>query len=250
MDPCLISTIKKKLLRPPPPPEELNRDPVNITNELPSNIEKFKWIERLLIANHNPPKGIPGFFIECGANDGEFISSTLRIERTFNWTGLLVEGNPIPYEHLIGMKRNAWSINAAACITPHPEPVTFYTNPGNTGISGLWQKEKHGVNVNITVPCIPLYTMLKALKVKTVDFFNLDVEGLELAVLKTIPFDKIKFKVLAIEYVHIPGMQKALNDFLIPKGYRFIKEIQDYLTLDCLYVHESLYGLARTIRIY
>ena len=43
------------------------------------------------------------------------------------------------------------------------------------------------------VPCYPVETLLYALNVTKVDFFSLDVEGQELAILKTIPFDKVTF---------------------------------------------------------
>lgn len=249
-DPCLITAVKKKLLIRPPPPEEQNYEPYNDTGELPSNFEKFKWIEKLLIENNNPPKGTPGFFIECGANDGEFISATLRIEKTYQWTGLLVEGNSVPFQTLVKRKRNAWAINAAACITEHPKPVTFYANtdPFWSGLSGLKQIKEKGVVHESTVQCIPLYTMLAGIGVDTVDFLNLDVEGAELAVLKTIPYDKVKFKVMAVEYDHVPGKQRALVNFLRPRGYVFVKELRDSLTFDCLFVHESLYELALKVR--
>ena len=41
------------------------------------------------------------------------------------------------------------------------------------------------------VPCFPLETMLLALNQTHVDYFSLDVEGFELEVLQTIPFDKV-----------------------------------------------------------
>jgi len=40
-------------------------------------------------------------------------------------------------------------------------------------------------------PCFPVETILAALNRTHVDFFSLDVEGLELEVLKTIPFQKV-----------------------------------------------------------
>ena len=43
-----------------------------------------------------------------------------------------------------------------------------------------------------TVPCFTLETMLLALNQTHVDYFSLDVEGFELEVLQTIPFDKVK----------------------------------------------------------
>ena len=45
------------------------------------------------------------------------------------------------------------------------------------------------------VQCLPLYSILLALNTTTVDYFSLDVEGAELGVLKTIPWDKVNIKV-------------------------------------------------------
>lgn len=47
--------------------------------------------------------------------------------------------------------------------------------------------------------CFPIYSLLSALSVTTVDYFSLDVEGAEMEVLATIPFDKVFIKV----YLHI-----------------------------------------------
>lgn len=40
-----------------------------------------------------------------------------------------------------------------------------------------------------TVKCFPLPTMLAALNVKHVDFMSLDVQGVELKILRTFPFN-------------------------------------------------------------
>jgi Methyltransferase FkbM domain len=48
---------------------------------------------------------------------------------------------------------------------------------------------------HVGVQCLPLWSLLLALNRTTIDYFSLDVEGSELAVLKTIPFDKIDIKV-------------------------------------------------------
>lgn len=50
----------------------------------------------------------------------------------------------------------------------------------------------------VNVQCFPLYTYLLALNVTVIDYFSLDVEGSELNVLKTIPFDKIDIRVSSI----------------------------------------------------
>ena len=44
----------------------------------------------------------------------------------------------------------------------------------------------------VDIDCLPLFTLLAALDFPTVDFFSLDVEGAELGILKTIPWEKVK----------------------------------------------------------
>lgn len=50
----------------------------------------------------------------------------------------------------------------------------------------------------VTVQCFPFYSILLAVGQTQVDFFSLDVEGHELAILKTIPFHKVDIKVIRI----------------------------------------------------
>ncbi len=57
-----------------------------------------------------------GFFIECGAFDGEQLSNTLLLEIRYGWTGLLIEMDPHFYTQLRGKNRKAYSINA--CLSP------------------------------------------------------------------------------------------------------------------------------------
>ena len=45
------------------------------------------------------------------------------------------------------------------------------------------------------VLCLPLEAMLKALQWTSVDYFSLDVEGHEYAVLAALPFDRLDIKV-------------------------------------------------------
>ena len=45
------------------------------------------------------------------------------------------------------------------------------------------------------VMCFPLFGVLKAINVTKVDYFSLDVEGNEMDVLRTIPFDEVDITV-------------------------------------------------------
>ncbi|KAK8731004.1 hypothetical protein OTU49_007744, partial [Cherax quadricarinatus] len=43
-------------------------------------------------------------------------------------------------------------------------------------------------------------------------------------VLKTIPWERIKFRVMCIENNHIPEGKKTLRKFMVSKGYKFLGE--------------------------
>ena len=45
------------------------------------------------------------------------------------------------------------------------------------------------------VMCFPLFGVLRAMNVSKVDYFSLDVEGNEMDILRTIPFDKLDITV-------------------------------------------------------
>ena len=52
------------------------------------------------------------------------------------------------------------------------------------------EREEH-----VEVQCFPIFSILTALNVTTVDYFSLDVEGNEFDILKTIPWKKVNIKV-------------------------------------------------------
>jgi hypothetical protein len=71
--------------------------------------------------------------------------------------------------------------------------------------------------------CLPLYSMLMAMGNPTVHYFSLDIEGAELAVLKSIPWDKVDIRVLTVE-THLagqvfPGTRQDIIDFMDSVGY-------------------------------
>ncbi len=91
------------------------------------------------------------------------------------------------------------------------------------------------------VPCFPLESILLALNHTHVDYFSLDVEGLELDILKTIPFDRIQIDTLSVEYIHGEGGKEAYTSFMEQKGYITYKEINHTKSVIDLYVHDLIF---------
>lgn len=72
--------------------------------------------------------------------------------------------------------------------------------PQNPAASG----EGPGYKTFQNVQCFPALTFFLAMNVSRVDFFSLDIEGVELDVLRSFPFDRVTVDVWAIEHVGQP----------------------------------------------
>lgn len=81
----------------------------------------------------------------------------------------------------------------------------------------------------VRMQCFPLYSVLMALGNPAVDLLSLDIEGAELQVLKTIPWKKVRARVLLIETINLGevfvGSLKNLNQLLKKNGFKFYKSI-------------------------
>lgn len=250
----LIKFIKDELLIPPP---KYSEKKLNLRNKY--NLE-HAWtyqgqhgealvVEHLygLNANgantHDKGYGLleknSNFFIEAGATDGESISNTLYLELKYNWTGLLVEPNPMYLAQLKKKNRNAWIL--PYCLSPITSPTVVdfdamaeyggiinhingvRKNPGdinsnNASPKPTWRK-------TLKIQCLPLYSVLRALGLPSVDYFSLDIEGAEYHVLKTIPFQDVDINLLGVEVEHagkiFNGTEDDIINLLISRGYQY-----------------------------
>lgn len=73
------------------------------------------------------------------------------------------------------------------------------------------------------------------------DYFTLDIEGAELQVLETIPFDKVDIQVLDIEMNHVgevfEGSRNDIRNLLLKNGYK----LWEKLSIDEVFVKEDFY---------
>ena len=70
--------------------------------------------------------------------------------------------------------------------------------------------------------CYPLYSLMLAIdQAENIDFLSLDIEGAELAVLKTIPWNKVDIKMVMIEVNH--SDKTAIAQVMDGAGYRVYK---------------------------
>ncbi|XP_042858653.1 protein Star-like [Penaeus japonicus] len=209
-DPDLVAYIKHHKIDPPAMgPRNLNKP----------DVEDYSQYGQSMIFNKMLRNMANGFFIEVGAHDGESLSNSLFFEKQLNWTGLLIEANPNLYAILKAKGRKAYSINACLSLVPRCTHVFFDVHQINP-FGGRISNEKTSTEIE----CFPLHSMLLALERNIIDLFTLDIEGDELKVLKTIPWDKIQVRLLEVEVAHVPEGHQAVKDFMESVGYTFLKE--------------------------
>lgn len=183
-----------------------------------------------------------GFFIEAGALDGEEHSNTLLFELQRNYTGLLIEPS-LDYSKMLTRNRKVTSVNACLATKNVPHVVEFLSYNAIGGIKGEvkgWASKDVEANAKlIKVLCLPFISILHAIENPSVDYFSLDIEGVELDVLKTIPWNKVDIKIFSIE-VEANGRDRygeKVDEVMIAAGYT--KILDKLENLDNVYVRND-----------
>ncbi len=175
-----------------------------------------------------------GIFLDIGAFDGVYFSNTYALEQSLSWTGICVEPNPLIFEKL-QLNRECICLNS--CISEKESVLDFLAVTGwGSMLSGILHMcdERHlkrvkqtiddfgGEQSIIEVKSCPLSNILEQNKITQVDYCNIDVEGGEISVLKSIDFSKVLIKIFTIENNYgSPLVGKYLSQF----GYKFITKL-------------------------
>ncbi|XP_013411228.1 uncharacterized protein LOC106174280 [Lingula anatina] len=231
LDPRLLEFVRRRLLYAP------SKRPRNLTTPNAihySHSGQSKVIDKCL--RQKPD----GFFVEAGAWDGEKDSNSLFFEISRNWTGILIEPDPRNFEQLVTKNRAATIVQS--CITDKPMWVDF------TLSSSLDSGAIHPINKRIAIKgksrilCLPIQTLLGAMGRTHVDFFSLDVEGVELNVLQAFPWDKITVDMWTVEVHELTkNYIQALRDIRgVFNRTGMYKELQP-LGQDLLFVRKDIH---------
>lgn len=184
-----------------------------------------------------------GFFIEAGANDGYFQSNTYFLEKKRRWSGVLVEGIPELFEKARMQRKKSVVYNCALVSNKFPDPTVtmHYANLMSVVEGSLRDKEEQEKHIkrglcsqpekqsySVTVPARTLESVLdECSRLPNIDFFSLDVEGLELDVLKGINLSRYRPKYILVE----ARFFGEVNSFLESHCYKMIDKLShhDYL---------------------
>lgn len=170
-----------------------------------TNTEQFRAVIGFFKNKRN------GFFIEMGAADGVLASNTYRLERDFEWDGILIE--PIKdYADQIQKYRKA-SFILNNCIGETEGLVEFTRIEGYSKLLSGISKEypyEHKIRIDAEVKnlrqeicidlifCKKLVTVLTECGVSNIDYLSIDVEGGELSVLKSLCMEENSIRPIII----------------------------------------------------
>ena len=161
------------------------------------------------------------------------------MELELGWTGLLVEPSPVIYPKGFLKQRKAWASPTCLSTKTRPEIVPFASRTVENGSAGIARERGEGT---FDIQCLPLYSLIRAVGNVTINYLSLDIEGAELPVLQTLPWEDLDIEVMTVETNHagevFPGTRQELRDFLDLKGYVFITCLSG---VDDVFVREDLY---------
>jgi len=169
-------------------------------------------------------------FIEMGANDG-VNSNTLGLERVYNWTGVCVEPGIHNFRKLVKNRPKCKNMNVAVGSRERTSIIFRefeYSLYGHSGFKDArpdkdWEALMRAhprsaasmIDHNVTV--ISSEELFDTIGVRTIDFFSLDVEGNEMEILTSFPFENVQVKVWAIETNKLDRIH--LIEFMRNKNY-------------------------------
>lgn len=177
-------------------------------------------------------------YLDIGANDPRIGNNTYKFYRK-GFSGVLIEPDPYLYEKISKLRPRDLVLNVGIGIEKDVKVAEYYKFP--KWASGLntfsyenanyWQTIGHKLYGKISVSEILNITLKHINEVlndnfenSSPDFISIDVEGLDLPILKQIDFHNCKTKVICVEtlaYDENMNSYKitAITDFLNSKGY-------------------------------
>lgn len=171
-----------------------------------------------------------GFFVECGALDGNLESTCKFFEESLGWRGMNIEPVPPMFQKLKENRPNSINVNVALSNNDVKSIFKHAVHPQlglRFGNGSLNHNQKHMEDlirqkctfVEYEVQCLK-FSSLWADSKEEIDLFVLDVEGHEISALEGIV--KIKEsslpKVFCIEYPHA-GLENISN--ILGSKYKF-----------------------------
>lgn len=202
-----------------------------------SQIGQDRWVAEIVFEGKTG-----GYFVDIGANDGVWLSNSYVLEKTFGWTGLLVEADDRFYASL---RKHRSAALAPVCLDAKAGFTEFYRPSKKTGCGGIvdvdtdakpnvmeWRRNEGEIYDVVRANTQRIDTIFEEYGVpEVIDYLSIDVEGAEHRVFQAFDFSRHRMRTMTVERPKPP-----LKTVLSQNGYVEVGQIK----FDTFYVHKDL----------
>lgn len=161
-------------------------------------------------------------FIEVGANNGVDNDPIRDWVRRYKWTGVLIEPVPSAFEDL---RKSYSGIDGVSfedvAISNSDEKVSIMYRPKSSKIASLDKDHApmKGKYKEIKVKLNRLDDIVQKYGFVELDLLNIDAEGHDFEVIKSLDLNRCRPKIIHYEHRHFGDIKKECETYLLDNGY-------------------------------
>ena len=222
------------------------RDYINILNDDAAKITYSQMGEDVVIhylLTRKAGKMDAGFYVDVGAHHPRQFSNT-KFLNIVGWRGINIDASPASIA-CFDLERPR-DINVCCGVGPTDATMTFYqfANSAASTLSfeqaEIWQKELGWKMVGTTIVNVrPLNSILDEFlpSAQEIDYMNVDLEGFDSEVIRSLDFSRFRPKVLTIELHDVNnlalGQDQAIS-YIVDNAYRLMSmNLMTFSFVDC-----------------
>lgn len=190
-------------------------------------------------------------FVQVGSCDAAFGDPIILYVLGYGWRGVMIEPAPVAFamlreRHGSNARLRLENVAIGEIEGPRPfyylEPVAelphrWYHQLGSFSRAHIEKHDTEQANLSghireTSVTCVRLATLLERHGISELDLLQVDAEGADFEVLRSLDFDRVSPRMILFEMAHLPpGDASACRDFLAQRGYDLLDEGRDCLAL-------------------
>jgi FkbM family methyltransferase len=177
-------------------------------------------------------------FLQIGAFDGEADDDLRELVVKHALRGLLVEPQPAAFARLQKTYRDQPQVTLLqAAISDRDGVCDLYCRRGEASMAASFDRDhlrRHGIPddqiVRHEVVCHTIESALRVAGFESVDLIQIDAEGCDWPIIRSIDFTRIRPAILRFEYRHMRASEAdACLELLAGHGYQFLLEPRDII---------------------
>ncbi len=185
----------------------------------------------------------PFRFLQIGAYDGVMCDHLNEVVRDGSCQGVFVEPQATAFARLKQTYENVPGLTFMnVAIDKVSGQRAFYTTRNQDSLLASFDKSmllKHNIAeteiISTSVPCMTVADVIAEANLDSVDLLQIDAEGHDWQIIKSIDFTKFRPSILRFEFHHLSRTDRAVGlEHLSRFGYRFLVEKMDIIALQPL----------------